>query len=74
MKKGRQSTETVLLTPLLTCLAPMWSLLHDSYIRTIVPTVVDYYETDHYIFPCGWISCLPAQEGPKEYDGGHRSK
>ena len=44
-------------------------LLHDPYIRTIIPAMVDYYETDHYIFTHGWIPCLPAEERPKEYVG-----
>ena len=41
--------------------------LRDPYIRTIIPAMVDYYETDHYIFTHGWIPCLPAEDGPKEY-------
>ena len=44
-------------------------LLHDPYIQTIIPAMVDYYETDHYIFTHGWIPCLPAEEGPKDYVG-----
>ena len=33
--------------------------LKDPYIQTIIPAMVDYYETDHYIFTHGWIPCTP---------------
>lgn len=29
----------------------------DPYIHTILPSMVDYYETEHYIFTHGWIPC-----------------
>lgn len=31
--------------------------LHTPYIQTIIPAMLDYYETDHYIFTHGWIPC-----------------
>ncbi len=30
---------------------------NDSFIKTIIPAMVDFYETDHYIFTHGWIPC-----------------
>lgn len=29
----------------------------DPYIQSIIPTMVDFYETEHYIFTHGWIPC-----------------
>ena len=33
--------------------------LNDPYIQKLIPSMVDYYETEHYIFVHGWISCTP---------------
>lgn len=33
------------------------ALLQTPYIQTIIPAMVDYYETEHYIFTHGWIPC-----------------
>jgi serine/threonine protein phosphatase 1 len=33
--------------------------LRDPYIQTIIPSMKDYFETDHYIFTHGWIPCVP---------------
>ena len=43
--------------------------LHNPYIQTIIPAMVDYYETEHYIFTHGWIPCTPISISPyvKEY-------
>ena len=35
------------------------AFLQDPYIQTIIPAMVDYFETDHYIFTHGWIPCIP---------------
>ena len=32
--------------------------LRSPYIQTIIPAMVDYYETEHYIFTHGWIPCM----------------
>ncbi len=32
-------------------------LLKSDYIQKIIPAMVDYYETKHYIFVHGWIPC-----------------
>lgn len=32
--------------------------LKSPYIQTIIPAMLDYYETDHYIFTHGWIPCI----------------
>ncbi len=31
--------------------------LKTPYIQTIIPAMVDYFETEHYIFTHGWIPC-----------------
>lgn len=33
--------------------------LQTPYIQTIIPSMLDFYETDHYIFAHGWIPCTP---------------
>ncbi len=33
-------------------------LLRNPYIQTIIPQMLDYYETEHYIFTHGWIPCV----------------
>lgn len=33
-------------------------LLRSPYIQTIIPAMMDYYETEHYIFTHGWIPCM----------------
>lgn len=45
------------------------TILNDPYIQKIIPTMVDYYETDHYIFTHGWIPCTPISisSNEKEY-------
>ena len=45
------------------------SILKDPYIQKIIPAMVDYYETDHYIFTHGWIPCTPISisSNKKEY-------
>ncbi len=32
-------------------------LLHTPYVQQIIPSTLDYYETQHYIFVHGWIPC-----------------
>lgn len=39
------------------------AFLQNPYIQTIIPAMVDYYETDHYIFTHGWIPCTPISIG-----------
>lgn len=41
---------------------PEWAgrtIYQTPYIQQIIPEMVDYYETDHYIFTHGWIPCTP---------------
>lgn len=35
------------------------NFLKSPYIQKLIPAMVDYYETDHYIFTHGWIPCTP---------------
>ena len=35
------------------------AFLQDPYIQKLIPAMMDYYETDHYIFVHGWIPCIP---------------
>lgn len=42
--------------------------LKDPYIREIIPAMVDYYETEHYIFIHGWIPCTPVSVGSGEME------
>lgn len=39
--------------------------LRTPYVQTIIPAMLDYYETDHYIFTHGWIPCHISE--PKIY-------
>ena len=43
--------------------------MQNPYIQSIIPSMVDYYETEHYIFTHGWIPCTPINISPyiKEY-------
>ena len=42
---------------------------NNPYIKVIIPAMVDYYETDRYIFTHGWIPCTPdpTNRAAKEY-------
>jgi len=42
------------------------AFLTGSYIQTIIPETVDYFETEHYIFTHGWIPCTPVDNGSIE--------
>ena len=42
------------------------AFLKDPYIQTIIPAMVDYFETDHYIFTHGWIPCTSISTGNNE--------
>ncbi len=42
-------------------------LVRSPLITTIIPKMVDYYETDHYIFIHGWIPCVVLKFHPFEY-------
>ena len=35
------------------------TILKNPYIQKIIPTMIDYYETTHYVFTHGWIPCTP---------------
>lgn len=35
------------------------AFLQTPFIQTIIPAMLDYYETKHYIFTHGWIPCTP---------------
>jgi len=35
------------------------AFLQNPLIQTVIPTMVDYFETEHYIFVHGWIPCTP---------------
>ena len=39
------------------------AFLKSPYIQTIIPAMVDYYETDRYIFVHGWIPCVADGNG-----------
>lgn len=43
--------------------------LRDPYIQELIPAMVDYFETEHYIFTHGWIPCTPISisSNKKEY-------
>lgn len=42
------------------------SFENNPYIRTIIPTMLDYYETKNYIFTHGWIPCSVISHGPHQ--------
>lgn len=37
------------------------TILKNPYIQKIIPTMIDYYETTHYVFTHGWIPCTPVR-------------
>ena len=39
------------------------AFLQNPYIQTIIPAMVDYFETDRYIFTHGWIPCTAENLG-----------
>ncbi len=45
------------------------AFLQNPYIQTIIPSMLDYYETEHYIFTHAWIPCTAINLGSykKEY-------
>lgn len=42
-------------------------LLKSVLIQEIIPSMINYYETEHYIFVHGWIPCIEINEGGKGY-------
>lgn len=40
-----------------------------SYYKTIIPAMVDYYETKNYVFTHGWIPCIRERSGYSYYSG-----
>lgn len=41
---------------------------NNSFIKTIIPAMIDFYETDHYIFTHGWIPCtILGNDSSKNY-------
>lgn len=46
------------------------NFLKTPYIQRIIPSMVDYFETAHYIFVHGWIPCaaVSTDVGEKEYE------
>lgn len=42
------------------------AFLQDPFIKTIIPAMVDYFETDRYVFTHGWIPCTPISIGSHE--------
>lgn len=34
-----------------------------SYYKSIIPSMLDYYETEHYVFVHGWIPCIQERGG-----------
>lgn len=42
------------------------------YFTKIIPTMLDYYETEHYIFTHGWIPCVEERSGQLSYYGTWR--
>lgn len=42
--------------------------LRDPFIQTILPSMVDYFETEHYIFVHGWIPCTAVSVGSHQME------
>ena len=42
------------------------AFLKDPFIQSIIPAMVDYFETEGYIFTHGWIPCSPVSVGNDE--------
>ena len=45
-----------------------WKFLKDPYIQRIIPAMVDYFETEQYIFVHGWIPCIPVSVGDHQME------
>ncbi len=41
-------------------------LLQNPYIQTVIPAMLDYFETSHYIFVHGWIPCTAISLAPHQ--------
>ncbi len=58
------------------CDSVLEGLFFSPFIRKIIPAMVDYYETDHYIFTHGWIPSKACQVNDQEtiyiYEGDWR--
>ena len=42
------------------------------YYTTILPAMIDYYETDSFVFTHGWIPCVKDEDGSLSYMDGWR--
>ena len=42
------------------------AFLQNPLIQSIIPAMVDYFETEHYIFVHGWIPCIPISRSSTE--------
>ena len=42
------------------------AFLQNPFIQTIIPAMMDYFETEHHIFVHGWIPCTPISIGNNE--------
>jgi serine/threonine protein phosphatase 1 len=40
---------------------------HSPFFQKILPEMVDYFETKHYLFVHGWIPCYAHRFGPREF-------
>ena len=37
------------------------------FYKNIIPAMVDYFETEHYVFTHGWIPCIPNRDKSYSY-------
>lgn len=44
------------------------AFLKNPYIQELIPAMVNYFETDHYIFVHGWIPCMPISVASNEME------
>ena len=44
------------------------------YYKTIIPAMVDYYETKNYVFTHGWIPCIRERSGYSYYSDWRSAK
>ena len=47
--------------------------LKSPYIQTLIPAMLDYYETPHYVFVHGWIPCAAVSHAPHVTEYIYRS-
>ena len=49
------------------CFAFAQAARNTDFYQQIIPAMVDYFESEHYVFVHGWIPCIPESDGYSYY-------